>query len=85
MQKVKKLININLIIDSENDFIEKCKICIMKKMHQKSNHQFVQTSQRANRLNQRFYTNLIDYKKIVLISKSKRYAIIFVNDFSNDI
>ena len=38
MQNVKKLININLISDSENDFIEKCKICIMKKMHQKPNH-----------------------------------------------
>ena len=33
MQNVKKLNNMNLISDSENDFIEKCKICIMKKMH----------------------------------------------------
>ena len=33
MQNVKKLINMNLINDSENNFIEKCEICIMKKMH----------------------------------------------------
>ena len=48
MQNVKNLININLINDNKNDFIEKCKICIMKKMHRKSNYQFVQTNQRTN-------------------------------------
>ena len=41
MQNVKKLINMNLISDSENNFIEKCKIYIIKKMHRKFNHQFV--------------------------------------------
>ena len=38
MQNVKKLINIDLINDNENDFIKKCEICIMKKMHRKFNH-----------------------------------------------
>ena len=83
MQNVKKLININLISNNENDFIEKYEICIMKKMHRKSNHQSVRINRRANRSSQRFHTNLIDDKKIVLISRNKRYAIIFVNDFSN--
>ena len=83
MQNVKKLINMNLISDSENDFIEKCEICIMKKMHRKFNHRFVRINRRANWSNQKFYTNWTDDEKIVLIFKSKRYAIIFVNDFSN--
>ena len=83
MQNVKKLANMSLINDSEKNFIEKCEICIMKKMHQKSNRQFVRTSRRANRLNQKFYTDLTDDKMIVLIFRNKRYAIIFVNDFSD--
>ena len=83
MQNVKKLINMNLISDNKNDFIKKCKICIMKKMHWKSNHQSVRINQRANWSNQKFHTNLIDDEKIVLISKDKRYAIIFLNNFSN--
>ena len=83
MQNVKKLVNINLINDSENHFIEKCEICIMKKMHRKFNRQLVQTSQRADRSNQKFHTNLVNDKMIVLTSKNKHYAIIFMNDFSN--
>ena len=83
MQNVKKLVNMNLISDNENDSIEKCEVCIMKKMHRKSNHQFVRISRRANRPNQKFHTNLADDEKIVLIFRDKRYAIIFVNDFSN--
>ena len=55
----------------------------MKKMHRKFNYQFVRINRRANQSNQRFHTNLINDKKIVLISKNKRYAIIFVNNFSN--
>ena len=83
MQNVKKLVNISLINDNESDSIGKCEVCIMKKMHQKLNHQLVRASRRANRSSQRFHTNLADDEKIVLIFKNKRYAIIFVNDFSN--
>ena len=83
MQNVKKLVNMSLISDSESDFIEKCEACIMKKMHRKSNRQPVRASRRADRLNQRFHTDLADDEMIVLTSRGKRYAIIFVNDFSD--
>ena len=83
MQNVKKLANINLISGSESDFIEKCEACIMKKMHQKSNRQPVRTSRRADRSSQRFHTDLTNDEMIVLTPKGKRYAIIFVDDFSN--
>ena len=83
MQNVKKLVNMNLISDSENDFIEKCEICIMKKMHRKSNRQPVRASRRADRSDQRFHTDLINDGMIVLTFKGKRYAIIFVDDFSD--
>ena len=83
MQNIKKLIKMNLISDNENDFIKKCKICIMKKMHRKLNYQLIQINRRANRSYQKFHTNLTDDEKIVLTFKNKRYAIIFVNDFSN--
>ena len=44
MQNVKKLANMNLINDSENDSIEKCEACITKKMHRKFNRQFVRAN-----------------------------------------
>ena len=73
----------NLISGNKENFIEKCKIYILKKMHQKSNYLFVWTSGRANQTNQKFYINLINNKEIVLIFKNKRYPIIFVNNFLN--
>ena len=83
MQNVKKLVNINLITASKDDTKGKCEACVMGKMHKSLNHQSVRAVRRADKLGQRFHTNLADGEKIVLIFKRKRYAIIFVNDFSD--
>ena len=82
MQNVKKLIKMNLIIVSKND-TKKCETSVMKKMHKSFNHQSMQIVRRADKSRQKFHTNLIDDENIVLIFRKKRYAIIFVNDFSN--
>ena len=52
-------------------------------MHRTSNHQPVRAIRRANRPGQRFHTDLAGDEKIVLTPKGKRYAIIFVDDFSD--
>lgn len=83
MQDVKKLTRINLISDKNENPKGKCETCVMKKMHKKPNHQPVRINKRADRSNQRFHTDLASDDKIVLTSKDKRYAIIFVDNFSD--
>ena len=73
----------NLIIASKNDTKGTCKACVIKKMHKSFNHQSTRIVRRVDKSKQKFHTNLIDDKNIISIFREKRYAIIFVNDFSD--
>ena len=83
MQDVKKLASMGLISGRDGGPEGKCEACVMGKMHRKPNHQPVRANRRANRPGQRFHTDLAGGGKIVLTPKGKRYAIIFVDDFSD--
>ena len=88
MKNVKKLADIKLIDVNECnksfdiESIDLCECCIMNKMHRTLNKNLVKidSSRRVTRERQRIHIDLI--KKIIIkISRDKRYAIIFINDF----
>ena len=79
----------NFIDDDECNKVEKmnsihkCEICVLKKMHRTSNHQPVRAVRRIIRKDQRFHTDLAGDDNIVKTSKDNRYAIIFVDDYTD--
>lgn len=83
IQDMKKLAIMGLISKANRKMIGRCEACMMKKMHRNPNHDLVWAIRRSDRPSQRFHTDLTDGGNIVLISKEKRYAIVFVNDFSD--
>ena len=91
MKDVKKLVVISLFDVNECNKIEKlkftkrCEVCMIDKQHRISNHKSVRANslKRINRKNQRFHIDLIEKKHIVKTSKSKRYVIIFVDDYTD--
>ena len=81
-----------LIDDSECFKLEKidpqhgkCESCIMSKMHRTPNHKTVRTdpTKRATRKGQRFHTDLAGGGHIVRTPRDKRYAIVFVDDYTD--
>ena len=63
--------------------IHKCEICVLKKMHKIFNHQFVKTLKKIIKKNQKFHIDLIEDDNIVKTFKNNRYAIIFVDDYTD--
>ena len=53
----------------------------MSKMYKFFNYDFVRVIRRTIRKNQRIYIDIVDEKNIIRISKSKRYVIMFIDDF----
>ena len=63
--------------------IHKCEACVLEKMHRTSNHQSVRTVKRIIKKDQRFHTDLVGGDNIVKTFKGNRYAIIFVDDYTD--
>ena len=89
MKNVKKFVVINLFDVNECNKHEKSnklyENCTMSKMHRTSNRKSmrIDSQRRIIRKNQRIHIDLVEESKIIKTSKSKRYAIIFINDFTN--
>ena len=73
------------ITSYDTESTDLCEFCIMSKMHKTSNKMSVKidSNRRINRKNQRIHTDLTDEEKIIRTSRDKRYAIIFINDFTD--
>ena len=89
MKNVKKLVVMSLFDVNECNKHEKsnelCKSCTMSKMHRTSNRKSMRadSQRRITRKNQRIHIDLAEESKIIKTSRDKRYAIIFIDDFTN--
>ena len=89
MKNVKKFVVMNLFDVNECNKHEKsdelCESCTMNKMHKTSNRKSMRadSQRRITRKSQRIHIDLAEENKIVKTSRNKRYAIIFIDDFTN--
>ena len=91
MGDVKKLAQMGLINANECNKVEKlnpeqkCEACILGKQHRIPNHNPVRANpqKRATRKGQRFHTDLAGGGNIVQTPRGKRYAIVFVDDYTD--